>query len=161
MTDFLSIGYSELDELRFTDLTVLRRLTLRTTFFRMSNLPRDALCITLSSITSPSFSEFVLELGILPFPSGLRFELWDDCDEVDSFLEERFAKNRDFKFIIKTSELHDRGAFERYAKEAFPLLAGTGRLRFEISDSVDKAFRHDDHCMFSFMSRLPALTLRT
>ena len=130
-----------MDDLRFTDLTVLRQLTLRTTFFRMSSLPRDVLRIMLSSITSPSFSEFVLELGIIiPLFSGLDFELWGDCDEIDSFLKERFAKNGDFKFIIRTSELRDQRAFERRAKEAFPLLADMGRLHFETSDSVDKAF---------------------
>ena len=114
---------------------MLRRLILPMAFLQLFILDQDVLREALSTITSPAFCEFVLEVGGL---TTYLSEHWDKWKETDKFLDERFAKLDNFRLIIRTSEHYHKGTFQMHAKEKFPLLAGKGRIRFETSDLIDK-----------------------
>lgn len=93
----------------------------------------------LSTITSPIFSEFVFELGKLPFLlTRPTWELWGHWVEIDQLFEERFAERGEFRLVIRTGKLYDRETFETFAKENFPLLARRGCVSFETSHSLDQ-----------------------
>lgn len=132
-------GFHQLEELVFTELTVFRRLILRMAFLQVCTLYQDAICAALWTVTSPSFCELVLEIDRLPSsfngPSSRHWGIWD---QTDNFLNEQFATRGNFRFTIRTSELHDQGTFQRHTKEIFPLLERMGRIRFETSDSIER-----------------------
>ena len=129
-------GQEWLCPLKFTEAMGLCRLTIRVLFTRVADVTSGSFPI--STITSPFFSEFVLELGGLSsHPDGLSPEYWGRWESIDRFLNERFAKHGHFKLIIRTGECHDPETFQRHAKETFPLLASVGCIRFEVSHSVD------------------------
>jgi len=121
---------------------VLRRLTFRLAFLHMSVLPFKLAIGALSTITSPDFCEFVLELGKVPShfvqPSS---EHWGYWGNIDRFFEERWTKREDFRLIIRTGKLYDRKTFEAHAKETFPLSASRGLIRFETSYSIERHWR--------------------
>lgn len=105
----------------------------------LSQVPIDVpnhLYIALSSITSPNFREFVLELG--EFPSYFNrppLKHWGRWEEIDRFLNGRFAERADFRLVIRTGRLHvNRATFQKRAKETFPLLTSRGCIAFETSD---------------------------
>lgn len=135
----LESNHEGLHELKFAKLTVLRRLTLRILLSRFSVL--GSLVPSILDINSPHFKELVFEIGELPTllygePSGFLGDFWG---QVDGFLDHRFAKgNRDFKLILRTSEDHHQKIFRRHVREAFPLLANRGCIRFEISPLLEK-----------------------
>ena len=122
----------------FTGITGLRRFTFRVPFTDMTVLDHDALLRALSTITSPVFSEFVLELGGLPThfhgPSSKYRGRWKEIGEL---LENQFALHGDFRLNIRTGKLYDRETFQGHAKEIFPLLASKGCIQFEMSYSID------------------------
>lgn len=92
-----------------------------------------------STITSPFFSELVLELAGPPSHfGGLSAEYLGRWVSTDAFLEEQFAKGGDFKLIVRTGELHDRNTFQKHAKDNFPLLASRGCIHFETSHCLEK-----------------------
>ena len=127
-------GHRQFHSLEFTELTVLRRLTLRMVFTRMSSLAFTFLPIL--TVSSPVFCEFVLELGGRPFPlSGPSWGYRGRWEEIDGFLEQRFARHGGFKFIIRTSKVHDWETFQAHGKEAFPLLESRGCIRFQMSST--------------------------
>lgn len=97
----------------------------------------------LSTITSPVFCEFVLELGKLPSQfSRPSFEHWGHWqDGIDKLFEKRFAERGDFRLIIRTGKLYDREMFQAHARESFPLLARRDCIRFETSHSIDRYWR--------------------
>ena len=137
LTNFPLVGCDGLHELNFTRITILRRLTLRIMFPMLS----EALKLSteaVSTITSPLFCEFVLELsGLLPhFRALSRTYKSDQLRELDRFLADRFADREDFTFIVRTPKLHDRETFEWHAREVFSSLANRGRIRFEMLSSV-------------------------
>jgi len=95
-----------------------------------------------STITSPVFSEFVLELGKLPSQfSRSSWEHWGHWGHVDKFFGERFAGRGDLNLIVRTGKLYDRETFQMHAQERFPLLAEKGCIRFETSHSIDGYWR--------------------
>ena len=121
---------------------VLRRLTFRLAFPHMSSLPFKLTIGALSTIRSPNFCEFVLELGKLPSEfSRSPAEHWGYWGNIDRFFDERWAERGDFKLIIRTGKLYDRETFEAHAKETFPLSTRRGILRFETSYSIDRYWR--------------------
>jgi hypothetical protein len=86
------------------------------------------------TISSPVFSEFVLELGILSaFPSWEHQDYWEG---IDGFLEQRYAKHGGFKLIIRQCESHFWDTLQTDVKEAFPLLESRGCIRFDIPQSL-------------------------
>ena len=110
-------------------IPVLRRLTFRTTFHHLAVLSYSH--SLLSTIVSPVFCELVLEIHGSPS----RFEPWRlaswDAWGQSGYLIEGFARNGDFKLIVRASELSDREELRRQAERAFPLLASRGCIYFE------------------------------
>ena len=130
-------GHVQLTSLEFTELVVLRRLTLRTVLPRLWCVAYEMLRVT--TITSPVFREFVLELGGLFSDFGWPANAyWGRWSLVDKFLEQHFAEHRDFKLIVRTGEHHDLKTFRRHIKGTFPLLASRACIYFEVSHSIDK-----------------------
>jgi hypothetical protein len=131
------IGYMQLRYLTFAEVAVLRRLTLRTSYTPVYGLAFGFLSI--STITSPVFREIVLEVGGTPSRfDGPSPAYWGRWEEFDRMIEQRFAKNGDFRLIIRTGELQNREAFKEHAKGTFPLLASKGCIHFETSHSIEK-----------------------
>ena len=122
-------GGREFQRLGFTENAVLRRLTLRIPFPDVLVSPPSPLLSALSTITSPAFCEFVLELP--PQVNRLGSNDWDDWKEVDHYFEERFSTHKDFRVIIRTGKFHDQETFQMHTKEIFPLLASRGFIHFE------------------------------
>jgi len=124
--------YSLLYCLKLTKMTVLRRLTCRMPFHLAIIIKADALVGMFSTVKSPFFCEFVLELSALPSQfDARRSEDWGRWRAIDEFLEEKFAKCGDFKVIIRTGERCSQAIFQRCTKEGFPLLVKRGCVYFE------------------------------
>lgn len=128
-------GQAWLCHLKFTEVVVLRRLTIRVMFTRMARFSLGSL--PFSTIASPVFSEFVLELdGLSSHPDPLSPEYWGHWEWIDEFLQGRFADHGDFKLIIRTGKLRDPEIFQGHARNTFPLLASRGCIRFEMTPSI-------------------------
>ena len=130
IADRLSDPSIDRNELKLTEMAVLRRFTLRATAF--SNLGEPFFRM-LSNIESPAFCEFVLELGrSSPLPERKSMRKWGPWRDFDNLVEETFARNRDLKFIIRMSEFSDWEKLRKRAEQGFPLLAGRGCIHLEM-----------------------------
>ena len=96
---------------------------------------------SLSTITSLTFSEFVLDLGS-PLSESIQSHLdvnrWGNWDEVDRLLNGFLVRSPDFRLVIRAGGQYNRDEFRTQAKERFPLIAGRDRIRFERSLAIDK-----------------------
>ena len=93
----------------------------------------------LFTITSHTFSEFVLEVKGLSHHSEILPSVLGHWEETDRFIEERFVRwDENFKFIIRTGVYHDFETFREHVKEVFPMLTYRRCIYFEMSHSVDK-----------------------
>ena len=111
-------------------------------FPQLPALSRQLTSGMFSTITSPVFSEFVLELGKLPSQfSRSSWEHWGHWGHVDNIFGERFAGRGDFSLIVRTGKLYDRETFQLHAQERFPSLVEKGCIRFETSHSIDGYWR--------------------
>ena len=110
--------------LNLVDATNLRSLTLRVAFDTI-RYPYDVLSQTLSTITSPSFSEFVLEVERVPTilePGNDAWRWWGTWTELDEMFE-RMDIERGFKVVIRAEEM-DRGLnLISQAENRLPLMA--------------------------------------
>ncbi|KAF9781818.1 hypothetical protein BJ322DRAFT_1078578 [Thelephora terrestris] len=132
-----SKGYQLLKTLKLKEIKDLRRLTIRPVYLTYSDLAFDFPPIL--TITSTTLSELVLELGRLR-PS--LYEIcWGRWGKTDRFLYQRFAKQGEFRLIIRAGNIYALDAFQRHAKEGFPLLASRGCIYFETSPSIDNYWR--------------------
>ena len=133
-----SIEHAQLWYLNLTEMVVLHQLTVRTTFDPVSIQDRDnPLLGMLSSIVSPVFCKFVLELGgSSPLPERESMKEWGPWRGFDNLVEEKFARNRGFRFIIRTSEPPDWEELRRRAECCFPVLAGRGCIYLQTSYQV-------------------------
>lgn len=88
--------------------------------------------MTVSTIASTTFCEFVLELGKIPHRFGRVFSgrrgYWRVIDRI---FEGKFANHEDFRLIVRTGKLFDQETFQRRTRKAFPLLASRGCIHFE------------------------------
>jgi hypothetical protein len=126
--------------LDFTELKVLRRFTLRVAFTQTLSLAFG--CLPTSTIASPVFSEFVIEVGgVPPYAEEPCSAYWGYWERSDTFLERRFGSRGGFKFIVRTSELQTEENFQRQTKEAFPMLTSRGCIHFETSPLIKKYLR--------------------
>ena len=139
LTNFPPTGHHELENLKFTQNTVLRRFILRMSFRQVSTFALEMLPRVISTITSPAFCEFVLELTRVPSPSYWETSIyWGHWERIDRFLENQFSERGDFRLVIRTGELgYQETSFQARAKETFSLLASRGCIFFEISTLVD------------------------
>ena len=93
----------------------------------------------LSTIASPFFCEFSPETYAVPLQIDSPPSVyWDNWEEINQFLEERFATSVDSKIIITTGELYDREVFRRHAEEIFPLWASRGCIHIETPYFIDR-----------------------
>ena len=86
-----------------------------------------------STIASPFFREFVVELNQLPSQSDE--PSWSDqgpWKEVDEFLYVRFSGREGFKVIIKTGGPCDWTTFQLHVMVNFPLLVKKGCIYLEV-----------------------------
>lgn len=142
LADFHPTGDTEFLYFIYRGNRVLRRLTFRLAFPHMSVIPFKLALGALSTIRSPNFCEFVLELGKVPSQFiQSSSEHWGYWGNIDRFFEERWTEREDFRLIIRTGKLYDRETFEAHAKETFPLSARRGFIRFETSYSIEKHWR--------------------
>ena len=116
---------------------VLRRMTLRISFCPAPavNINLDHLPGVLSTIASPFFCEFVLELNKLHSQFDIKPSLgdWGRWGGVDKFLNERFSDREDFKVIIRAGKSYDGLAFQSHAIANFPSLASKGLVHLRTS----------------------------
>lgn len=131
-----------MEYLNFSGSMVLRRLTFRVPFPELSVLSLEVILRALSTIVSPAFSEFTLELGKLPSQfSRHPSEHWGRWNEIDKLFGGQLGERGDFRLIVRTGKLYDRETFRVHAQESFPLLARRGCIRFETSHSIDEYWR--------------------
>jgi len=134
LTASSSNEYEQLRFLKLTALKDLRQLIVCPVILTFPNIPFEFLPIL--TITSPTFCELVLVVG--RFSSYSNEMSWGRWAKVDGFLHERFAEYGDFRLIIRTGSRYALGAFQRHAKEGFPLLASRGCVHFETSHLIDR-----------------------
>ena len=101
-----------------------------------------SLWMSLSTIPSPTLSEFVLELvgrapaGFTRPPNSVN--PWGNWDEIDTLLSGFLEWCPDLELVIRTGKLRDCDEYQVQAMERFPLMAGRDRIRFETSVAIDK-----------------------
>ena len=125
--------------LNLTDARKLRSLTLRAAFGIIS-LPNDLLLQTLSTITSPSFSEFVLEVESVPTnlePGNDAWTWWGRWIELDEMFE-RMDMEREFRVVFRAKEVDGESNFTAQAEGQLPLMAARKRVVFEIGPFPEK-----------------------
>ena len=133
LANFLPTGTSRLGYLKLTGMTTLHRLTCRAPF-KSAIIRPDLLIELFSTINSPFFCEFVLELATIPSQLEPRYlYLWGHWKEIDEFLEGKFSRRGDFKVIIRAGKTYDQEIFQNFVKGGFPLLVRRGCVRFEKS----------------------------
>ena len=101
-----------------------------------------SLWTSLSTISSPTLSEFVLELVgrapakfVRPPRNG---NPWGNWDEIDTLLNGFLEWCPDLKLVIRTGWLQNRDEYQAQARERFPSMAGRDRIRFETSLAIDE-----------------------
>jgi len=110
--------------LNLVDATNLRSLTLRIDFDTI-RYPYEVLCQTLSTITSPFFSEFVLEVEKVPTilkPGKDAWRWWGRWTELDEMFE-RMDIERGFKVVIRAEEKDRVSNLVSQAENRLPLMA--------------------------------------
>jgi hypothetical protein len=108
---------TELHRLELAKAVVLRRLTLRMPFDKVINTEPEVLFTILTTVKSPVFREFVLELTTLPAEyRGPSVDHWDHWVKVGNFFWKQFVRN--FRVTIKTSMGRYRCGVERICFEA-------------------------------------------
>ena len=125
--------------LNLTDATNLRSLTLRASFGIIS-LPNDVLFQTLSTISSPFFSEFILEVEKVPKnlePGNDAWGWWGRWAELDEMFE-RIDMERGFRVVFRAEEVDRELNFTAQAEGQLPLMAARKRVIFEIGPFPEK-----------------------
>ena len=121
------------------DATNLRSFTLRVDF-QAIRYPYDALSRTLSTITSPFFSEFVLEVERVPGtlePAQNAWMWWETWTELDEMFE-RLDIERGFRVVIRAREVDKESNFTAQAENRLPLMAARKGIVFEIGQFPEK-----------------------
>ena len=140
MYRFTSPGWPELGTFWFQENESLRSIVVHIPPPDLSRLAMMSLRKSLSTITSPAFSELVLDLGSPPSePIQLPFDTHrrGNWEGVDRLLNGFLDQCPDFKLVIRADAQCNRGEFRARAKERFPLMAGRDRIRFETSPGVE------------------------
>ena len=133
MADFPSTGLAQSLHLNLARLTVLRRLTIRTSPFSRPTIAAELPLRVLPTITSPAFCELLFERNGPPLPFDALFLGWSHEEEFDKFLEEWFSERQDFKVIFRSGSRWESMNTERHVRENLPSTAARERLRFEAS----------------------------
>lgn len=125
--------------LNLANVTNLYSLTLRVDFGAI-RYPLEVLYQTLHTITSPFFSEFVLEveciIGTLG-PASRAWTWWGWWTELDKMFEKLDAE-RGFRVVIRAEKVDGDLNFIAQAMDRLPLINARGRLVFEIGPFPEK-----------------------
>ena len=119
--------------LNLIDVTNLRSLTLRVDFEAI-RYPYEVLSQTLRTITSSSFSEFVLEVEYIfktLEPANSAWKWWGTWTELDKIFE-GIDVERGFRMVIRAKNVDDDSHFIAQARNRLPLIHARGKLVFEI-----------------------------
>ena len=114
-------------------------MTLRAAFGVIS-LPNDVLFQTLSTITSPFFSEFILEVQSVPTnlePGDDAWRWWGRWAELDEMFE-RLDMERGFMVVVRAEQVDRESNFTAQAEGQLPLMAARKRVVFEIGPFPEK-----------------------
>lgn len=102
-------------------------------FSVVRNFKRNPFLTTLSTITSPLFSELVIELDDHPYYfDESPLEVWGHWEAIDEFIAENFAQRGGFRLIIRPKWLDKQENFHSNVMEIFRLSARKGCIRFEM-----------------------------
>ena len=118
----------------------LRSLTLRVGFEDIRyRYPQEVLSQTLHTITSPFFSEFVLEVGrdLEVFEPNSRTWTWGTWTELDKMFE-RLDIERGFRVVIRVENLDRESDFFLQTEDRLPLMAARKAIVFEIRPFLEK-----------------------
>jgi len=94
----------------------------------------------LSTITSPSFSEFILEIESVPTTLGgacTAWCMWGRWTEFDEMFE-RMNIERGFRVVIRAEEVDGESNFILQFEDRFPLMAARKGIVFEIGPFPEK-----------------------
>lgn len=119
--------------LRLTKMSALRQLTIHVPWYLEVTTGLNFIIGMLSTITSSTFSKFVLKFGsslrlFSPEVLGYR-NRWQEADIVLG----RFAKRGEFKLVVGMSSHFQRTSLQRDIKQMFPLLMLRGCIHFEVT----------------------------
>jgi len=121
------------------DVTNLRSLTLRIDFEAI-RYPYEVLSQTLHTITSPFFSEFVLEVEKVFSnlePACCAWRWWGTWTELDKMFE-RLDIERGFRVVFRAHNVDRESNFIAQAEDRLPLIAARGGIVFEIGPFPEK-----------------------
>ena len=125
--------------LNLVDATNLRSFALRIDF-DMIRCPYEALSQTLSTITSPFFSEFILEVEgtIMSYQANQSaWTWWGTWTEVDKMFE-RIDIERGFRVVIRAESVEKGLKFTAQAEDRLPLMAARKGIVSEIGPFPEK-----------------------
>ena len=125
--------------MNLVDVTNLRSLTLRVDF-EVIRYPYEGLSQTLHTITSPFFSEFVLEVERIPEnlgPATDAWTWWGRWTELDKMFERKEVE-RGFRVIIMAEKVDKRSNFTEQARNRLPLMDARKGLVFKIGPFPEK-----------------------
>jgi hypothetical protein len=125
--------------LKLADVMNLRSLTLRVDFPEIG-YPYGVLFQTLRTITSPFFSEFVLEVEFIPGileGADNAWKWWGTWTGLDKLFE-MMDVERGFKMVIRAEKLDKKLNFIAQARNRLPLMDARERLVFEIGPFPEK-----------------------
>ena len=125
--------------LNLVDVTNLRSFTLRVDFEDI-RYPYEALSQTLHTITSPFFSEFVLEVGrVFATRESTHgaWRWWGTWTELDKMFE-RLVMERGFRVVIRAESTDREPNFFSQAESRLPLMAAREGIAFEIGPFPEK-----------------------
>ena len=125
--------------LNLKDVTNLRSFTLPVDFEDI-RYPYEALAETLQTITSSSFSEFVLEVGRVfatREPTHCAWKWWGTWTELDKMFE-RLDTKRGFRVVIRVEKLDMEPYFFSQAEDLLPSMAARKGIVFEIGPFPEK-----------------------
>ena len=117
----------------------LRSFTVRVASETITNL-RGVLFQALATITSSSFSEFVLEVERVPAtpePPCYAWSGWGTWTEFDEMFE-RMDIERGFRVVIRAEQVDGESNFIAHAEGRLPLMAARKGIVFEIGPFPEK-----------------------
>ena len=119
--------------MNLVDAAKLRSFTLRVDF-DTPRQPYEVLSQTLSTITSPFFSEFVMEVatvigtGEMSHNAWRWWETWSELDKVF----ERIDIERGFRVVVRAKDMGREPNFTAQVENRLPLMAARKGIVFEI-----------------------------
>jgi hypothetical protein len=125
--------------LNLVDVTNLRSLTLRVDFEAI-RYPYHVLSDTLHTITSPSFSELVLEVEFIQGnigPANNAWTWWGTWTVLDQMFE-RMEIERGFRVVIRAQKVDKDMSFFEQARNRLPRMDARNGLVFETGPFPEK-----------------------